>query len=62
MASDATHCLMVQDRSIRQRMNDTGISSRHISPAAFAERIRRDTARDDAISNRPGCALNSDWA
>jgi tripartite-type tricarboxylate transporter receptor subunit TctC len=45
---------IVQDTSIRKRMNDTGINPQHVGPAAFAERIRSDAARYDAIIQQAG--------
>jgi tripartite-type tricarboxylate transporter receptor subunit TctC len=45
---------IVQDAGIRKRMNDTGINPLHIGPAAFAERIRSDTVRYDAIIQQAG--------
>jgi tripartite-type tricarboxylate transporter receptor subunit TctC len=45
---------IVQDADIRRRMNGTGINPLHIGPAAFAERIRSDAARYDAIIKQAG--------
>lgn len=45
---------IVQDPDIRKRMNDAGINPEHIGPAAFAEKIRSDTARYDAIIQQAG--------
>ncbi len=45
---------IVQDPSMRTRMNDTGINPQHIGPAAFAERIRSDAARYEAIIREAG--------
>ncbi|HEY2528128.1 MAG TPA: tripartite tricarboxylate transporter substrate binding protein [Xanthobacteraceae bacterium] len=45
---------IVQDGDIRKRMNDTGINPQHIGPAAFAERIRSDATRYEAIIREAG--------
>jgi tripartite-type tricarboxylate transporter receptor subunit TctC len=45
---------IVQDANIRRRMNDTGINPQHIGTAAFAELIRSDAARYDAIIQQAG--------
>jgi tripartite-type tricarboxylate transporter receptor subunit TctC len=45
---------VVQDGDIRKRMNETGINSQHIGPAAFAKLIRSDAARYDAIIRQAG--------
>ncbi|HZC57886.1 MAG TPA: tripartite tricarboxylate transporter substrate binding protein [Xanthobacteraceae bacterium] len=45
---------IVQDGDIRERMNETGINPQHIGPAAFAQRIRSDVERYDAIIRQAG--------
>jgi tripartite-type tricarboxylate transporter receptor subunit TctC len=43
-----------QDLGVRKRMNDTGLYLRHIGSAGFAERIRSEAARYDAIIREAG--------
>ena len=45
---------IVQDDDIRKRMNEAGINPQHIGPAAFAERVRTDAARYEAIIREAG--------
>jgi tripartite-type tricarboxylate transporter receptor subunit TctC len=45
---------VVADKDIRKRMNDTGINPEHVGPALFAEKIRSDAARYDAIIRQAG--------
>jgi tripartite-type tricarboxylate transporter receptor subunit TctC len=45
---------IVQDSDFRKRMNDTGINPEHVGPPLFAERIRSDAARYDAIIRQAG--------
>jgi tripartite-type tricarboxylate transporter receptor subunit TctC len=45
---------IVQDGDIRKRMNEAGINPQHIGPAAFAERIRSDASRYEAIIREAG--------
>jgi tripartite-type tricarboxylate transporter receptor subunit TctC len=45
---------VLEDANIRRRLNDTGINPEHIGPAAFAQRIRDDAARYDAIIRQAG--------
>jgi tripartite-type tricarboxylate transporter receptor subunit TctC len=45
---------IVQDENIRKRMNDAGINLEHVGPAPFAEKIRNDAARYDAVIRQVG--------
>jgi tripartite-type tricarboxylate transporter receptor subunit TctC len=45
---------IVQDPDIRQRMHDVGISPEHVGAASFAEKIRGDAARYDAVIRQAG--------
>ena len=45
---------IVQDPEIRKRMNDSGINPEHVGPAPFAEKIRGEAARYDAIIAKAG--------
>jgi tripartite-type tricarboxylate transporter receptor subunit TctC len=45
---------IVEDGEIRKRMNGTGINPEHVGPAPFAEKIRSDAARYDAIIQQAG--------
>lgn len=45
---------IAQDPDIRKRMNDSGINPEHVGPAPFAEKIRGEAARYDAIIRQAG--------
>jgi tripartite-type tricarboxylate transporter receptor subunit TctC len=45
---------IVQDGTMRKRMNETGINLEHVGPAPFAEKIRSEAAHYDGIIRQAG--------